>query len=133
MVSPHVGAFIVLNSAGWILTANHILKAMGAQKAAKDAADAHAAGKTAAEPLPNVKDRSRALKALGHLSPTHTRDFSVWWSWDGVQAKTYHELDAADLAIVQLEPFDQAWIASYPTMKDPPKSVLPGTSVVRAG
>jgi hypothetical protein len=40
---------------------------------------------------------------------------------------------AVDLAVGRLDPFDPAWVAEYPTLKDPTKNFSPGASLCKLG
>jgi hypothetical protein len=130
-----IGAFVVVNNEGWTVTANHIVEeferaAQAAQEyqAAKDLKEALHADTTLGK-----NERGRRLKALPRFQPDAPTSTSAWWSWDPVRAISVHKIQVADLAFVKLEPFDPAWIVTYPVFKDPTQPMSPGRSLCRLG
>jgi hypothetical protein len=129
-----IGAFVVLNRDGWIVTAAHILDGITKVLEAQKAYNERAAKKARAEEISDAKERSRALKAVGFPEKDAIKDGSVWWGWDGASLTDVHILPEADLAVGRLERFDAANVKLYPDLRDPSNDTFtPGTSVVRTG
>lgn len=131
------GSYVVVNDEGWIVTAGHIFAEYGKLSAAKAAAKQHDVDRQAIEADKGLlaDQKRKRLKQLGALDAKAAIDFSFWWGGlpDGVQATQVHGLKAADLAVAKLEPFDPAWVSSYPAFKDPKKPIASGTSLCRMG
>lgn len=132
-----VGSFVVLNRGGWVISAWHVFQRLQRladereQVRTYDAAVAQIQGDSSASP----KDRAKRLKKLKSPPKDAARRFSVWWSWDRVTMNqiTGIQLPAADILVGRLEPFDPAWVPTYPRLKDPGKPLPQGTSLCRLG
>ncbi len=124
--SAAIGAFVVVNRDGWAVTAWHIgQEAENSAQAARKFQEAEAS-RTAilADQTIDRKERTRRLKALPTFPPDAITNSSLWWSWDPVQVKQFTALPWVDLAFVQLESFDPAWVVTYPAFKDPTNRLL---------
>ena len=102
-VFSNIGAFVVLNPDGWVLTAAHLIQEIaGARRsdAVKEAVEIWA--------VPGFAE-SRPNMANNIVQP------------------------AADLALVRLEPFDADQIEVYPTLRPADEPVRPATPVARIG
>ena len=130
-----IGAYVVLNRDGWILTAGHLLDIVRAQQ---DSARRHAGYQG------NVVDFHRDTAADKHYRKKGVRTFhqptdasvrhhSVWWGVDGVRLVNARIMPAADLALGRLEPFDPECTAHYPVWKDPSHDFAPGRSLCKLG
>ena len=130
-----IGAGVVVNPEGWVLTAGHVLALIRSQQAAVQAFRARPA---AAPDAPRksgwlARRRNRKCPAEEAPDPEVVRDHSVWWGTDGA---TLHDvtLDAAnDLAVGRLQPFDPQQISYYPVFKRPDADYRPGRSLCRLG
>src|SRR6266496_387155 len=133
--SSAIGAFVVVNHEGWIVTAAHILEQLRTMSEQVDSARAHDAAIAAieADGSLNRQEKRRRLRAAGHLDRNHTDRFSAWWGRDGVQVSQMIEVAHVDLGIAKLEPFDPSWYLVYPQFKDPTKDCEPGTSLCKLG
>lgn len=119
-----IGAFVVLNEEGWILTAFHILEQIrvgndAAAIAVRVAAEADA---IRADGTLTPKARQKAIGKLAWPGRDETKNFSAWWGINGCSVVDTHAVPAVDLGIGRLEPFDRAWVSVYPTLKDPSKN-----------
>ena len=121
-----VGAMIVLNEDGWVITAGHVFdsfaKFQGDQKKIEEinAINANRAQKPGS-PSSDIK-----------IDKTLLTNHSFWWGWDGVRINNVLVNREVDIAIGKLEPFDSNWVKEYPVFADPNHMRL-GTSVCRGG
>jgi hypothetical protein len=128
--SVSIGAYVVLNREGWIVTAYHIVDYLIKLGQSKAAFDEFLRRRAAVKALPaKQRKRQKRLKP----EPGSTRAWSAWWGWDGVSIEDIHLLPPADLAVCRLEPFDPSWLGKYPRLKNPRKALKPGTSLCRLG
>ncbi|MCK4273321.1 MAG: trypsin-like peptidase domain-containing protein [Dehalococcoidales bacterium] len=127
-------AFVVLNDEGWIITAAHIWGPILAfQK--------HAAEMKQYEEQIKKAEQDRTLtakqrkKQLKQIKPNlrWIINTSIWCSWDSVAIKDIKALPEGDILIGRLEPYEQSWVKQYPIIKDPNKSLQPGTSLCKLG
>lgn len=130
-----VGACVIVNREGWLLTAAHLFGLIEQQSAAartfrKYRADVRAMDHDVAS------TRLYRKKKIRHLEvprPDAVRDHSTWWGVDGAQVRDVRLAPAADLALARLEPFDPGSVARYPVFKTPGADYLPGRSLCRLG
>ncbi len=133
--SASIGTFVVINSEGWIVTAHHImeqLQRLSTEAAAGQLIEAEADAIRADQNL-TPKERQRKIRDLRWPVKTASRQCSAWWSYDNVRITKTFGIQSVDLAVGKLEPFDAAWIESYPIFKDPSKDAEPGTSLCKLG
>jgi hypothetical protein len=128
-----IGCFVVVNSDGWILTSVHIIELFEKLRNAKEGWLKYESALAAANSVEDRVERKVALRKLGHPDRSLIKDYSFWWSWNGVQIRDATGVKEADIAVAQLEPFDKTWIPSYPILKDPTKPIRSGTSLCRMG
>lgn len=132
--SSSIGAYVVINSDGWIVTAYHIIeqlqRLLKEEQESNNHADQFKVITTEAGLAP--KERSKRLAKLGKLSPHHTSRCSVWWARNA-QLVDIEAIPAADLAVGRLEPFNAASVTTYPVFKDPTKDFEPGVSLCKLG
>lgn len=129
-----IGAFVVLNEEGWIVTAAHILDShitfqKHKQEIANHEVQIESIKQDSSSPEKQKKRKLKQLKA----NPKWIINHSFWWSRDGVALKDIKGLLQGDFLIGRLEPFDPSWVKVYPTIKDPTKNMNPGTSVCKLG
>jgi hypothetical protein len=134
-VGSGCATFIVVNSAGWILTASHVIDAVSlADTHAAEMADYEAKRLAIANNpvlIRKAKERETAkLKLREKPWVTHS---SILWFFPECVLTNVHVNKPADIAIGKLEPFDPKWVASYPTFKDPAESMPIGASLCRLG
>ena len=132
-----LGSVVLINEQGWVVTAGHIMKALTElQEETKDALAAEAeAARLDADPGLQGKAKRKAIKRALKVPPDSAARHSAIVL--GLPAPTrpaeWRILDAADLAIARLEPFDPQWCRQKPIFKDPSKDFLPGTSLCKIG
>jgi hypothetical protein len=120
-VEAGVASFVVVNDAGWIVTAAHVFAPMinaGQHQSEIAAYESAKAGKVKGGPKRN---------------PKWITNHSYWWSGDGVAATNIRLDGTLDLAVGQLTPFDASVFSAYPEFKDSASPLRPGTSLCRLG
>lgn len=134
-VGTSIGAYVLVNKDGWILTAAHIFnieqKAREGRKAADDAEEARAQVLADKSLRPKVRDkRLRGINAPKDAIKQH----SFWWGADGIQVNTFTALPGVDLAVAKLENFTPADDQVFPTFYCPKDNMLSyGRSLCRLG
>lgn len=133
--SAVVGACIVVNAAGWVLTAAHIVgliqeQSRAAQIFRKYRADRREMDRDIAS---DSRYRKQKLRRFERPQGSAVRDHSVWWGSDGAQLTQVHLLPASDLALGRLAPFDPRSVPRYPAFKIPGAAYAPGRSLCRLG
>jgi hypothetical protein len=128
------GAFIVLNSEGWILTAGHILQSMILQqKQIKE----NTLLEEARDGIKNdtrlsPKGRKRELEKL-QPNPNWIAKVSYWWGQDNVNTPEIKGDELHDIAVARLEPFNPAEFSEFPTFWNPDDVLPTGKSLCRLG
>jgi hypothetical protein len=130
-----IGAFVIVNRDGWIVTADHIIGELeqladSCARVAKLVADRAA---VEGDGGLDVKARRKQLSKLGHPPDKAIDQFSSWWSVDGSSLVEIHRLQAIDLAVGRLEPFDPSSVAAYPVFKNHRVDFTLGASLCRLG
>jgi hypothetical protein len=138
--SGTVGAFIVLNDEGWIVTCYHIAKIIvngyHADAKAKSVEAQQAAIKTDASL--SSKERQRKLAALPGLRNNDIARMGIIWAVNlappaPLSVAQFCLAPAVDLAIGKMDNFDPKWVSSYPIIKDPARDFEQGASLCRFG
>ena len=130
-----IGAYVVLNREGWILTAAHLLQII---RQHQDSARRYQGyrGNVVEFHRDIAADKRYRKKGVRTFHPPggdSVRNHSVWWSVDGARVLEAKLVPAADLALGRLEPFDPATIPRYPVFKDPSRGYVPGRSLCKLG
>ena len=130
-----IGAYVVLNAEGWILTAGHLLElvrqhqdSVRRQQGYRDNVVEFQRDMAA-----DKRFRKRGVRTLHRPGAASVRQHSVWWGTDNVRLVEAKVLPAADLALGRLEPFDPTTVAHYPVFKDPARDYTPGRSLCKLG
>ncbi len=130
-----IGAFIVLNEDGWILTAHHIVSEIQKYKAELESYTDYKgeiSNINADEKLTKAQ-RKKSIRSLAKPPANHITEFSPWWGYDGWRIDSF-QIDAlADVAIGQLSGFDKTRVTKYPTFKNPSTNVDVGESLCKLG
>jgi hypothetical protein len=133
--SSSIGACVVLNREGWILTCFHITQSF--QKMMQECAFVRSVRAQAdaikADPALSAKQRSKKLAELPKITAEMTEQCSAWWGRDGVRLVSARGIEVIDLAVGKLDPFDPAWVQAYPFIKDPAKDFDQGVSLCKLG
>jgi hypothetical protein len=135
-VETSVGAFVVLNRDGWIVTTAHAFAL--ATKAATDAPKvaAHAARMAAlrADASAPRAPREHEIAELERAAdPGWITNLSTWPGRDGVVLRDVRAVPAADIAIGRLDPAPAEMLASTAILKNPATGIEPGRSLCRLG
>ena len=130
-----IGAYVVVNPEGWILTAGHLLDIVREQQ---DSARRHAGYRGNVvefhrDIAADKRYRKKGVRTFHQPADSSVRNHSVWWGVDGVRLVEARIVPAADLALGRLEPFDPKSVAHYPAWKDPSRDVAPGRSLCKLG
>ena len=128
-----LGAFVVLNDEGWIVTVAHLLQPhLAFQQHAKEIANF-------SEQVSNIEnnpslDHKQKRKRISRLqgNPKWITNISYWWGRDQVKVPEFKVLPEGDLVIGRLEPFHASNILQYPVIKDP-RNLQIGTSLCKLG
>lgn len=130
-----IGAYVVLNRDGWVVTAQHNLLAIRERMEAVErfSERERAVAEIEGDQSLNKKQKDKKLRAVGKLRPTDIKRWSAYWGRNGVEPDKGYELDAVDLGVVRLKPFDPSSVGHYPVFKDPDKEFAPGTSLCKLG
>lgn len=130
-----IGACVVVNRAGWVLTAAHLIDAIqkqfeSAQKYRNYRGDVRDMEQDLSSSSAWRKSKVRTFKRPGADAVCN---HSVWWGRDGVRLLDVKLLPSCDLALGRLEPFDPESVARYPVFKTPGPDYGPGRSLCRLG
>ncbi|MBE6528597.1 MAG: trypsin-like peptidase domain-containing protein [Thermoplasmata archaeon] len=125
-LNTDVGAMIVLNEEGWVITAGHIFDSF--VKFQTDIKKMEEIKSINASRVQNPHSPSNEIKMDKSLITNH----SFWWGWDGVRINNVVVNRQVDIAIGRLENFNSDWIEEYPVFADPEHMRL-GTIVCRGG
>lgn len=128
------GNFVVLNEEGWIITVAHLFESFQTFKKHTEAIKEFQTNQQAVQEKPwlTAKQKRKSLHSI-KANPRWITNHSFWWGKDGVSLKDIKILPEADLAVGRLEPFDPAFVKTYPTIKDPTTNLNPGTSLCKLG
>ena len=130
-----IGACVVVNRAGWILTAGHLLEIVRRQQESARRHEGYRGNvvefhrDTAAD----KRFRKRGVRTFQRPAESTVRNHSVWWGTDGASLVDAKIVPAADLAFGRLDPFDPASVPRYPVLKDPSRGYAPGRSLCKLG
>ena len=130
-----IGAYVVVNPGGWILTTGHLLDIVRKQQ---DSARRHAGYRGNVvefhrDIAADKRYRKKGVRTFHKPAESSVRNHSVWWGVDGVRLVEARIVPAADLALGRLEPFDPKSVPHYPVWKDPSRGVAPGRSLCKLG
>lgn len=133
--SSGIGAFIVINQDGWILTAAHIIEQWSRMVEEVRGSREVESQRRAIEANQAIdhKEKKRQIRRLPDLGKNRTDRCSAWWAFPDASLVEARVLGSVDLAVGRLEPFDPTCVRSYPVFKDPQKDFMPGTSLCKLG
>ncbi|HXB45237.1 MAG TPA: hypothetical protein VNV85_14325 [Puia sp.] len=129
-----IGAFVVINEEGWIVTAFHIINQIQ---------DCHNSNNEYKNLLKKRKDLEENMTMKKHdrmhqlnqlkIQPHMIVNFSILTGWEGVGIAEVHCIPAIDLAVGRLINFDKKYVRKYPIFKDPSKPMEQGASLCKLG
>ncbi len=139
-VFSNIGAFVVLNSDGWVLTAAHIVDEVRRARASVEA------GRKLEAQLTELAEREGAdakgrkhesRKIRQQLDDYLAQSLEIWAVPGFVEMKPRvvesHVETESDLALLRLEPFDADQLLSYPVLRPQADVIRPGIAVARVG
>jgi hypothetical protein len=133
--SSQIGSCTVINDEGWVLTCFHITQAM--QRMAQESALVKSVraqiAAIRADTALRAQQRTMNIAALPKITPDMTEECSAWWGRDMAQLVGARGIEAIDLAVGKLEPFDPKWVEEYPLIKDPAKNFEQGAALCKLG
>lgn len=135
-VDVGVGAYVVLNRGGWVVTSAHVFGP--AARARSDATkvrglEARIAALRADQSIPE-KRRAQEIEALEQAAePGWITNLSYWPGRDGVTLRDVRVVPAADIAVGRLDPVPAGLVATLPVLKSPRGGIEPGRSLCRLG
>lgn len=130
-----IGACVVVNRAGWILTSAHLIGEIQRQQqsAMQHLAFNQEVRGLEQDTVADKRFRKSKVRAVHRPGKGSVRNHSVWWGRDGAQLLEVTVQAAGDLALGRLEPFDANTIAQYPVFKRPGECYAPGRSLCKFG
>ena len=130
-----IGACVVVNRDGWVLTVAHLMKEVQRQQSSVRQHRGHDKGVRELEQdiVSDRPYRKQRVHTLQRPTKNTIKNHSVWWGRDGAQLRDMVMIPAADLALGRLEPFDADSVARYPVFKHPAREYAPGRSLCRLG
>lgn len=129
-----IGAFIVLNEEGWILTACHIVEEIKnlTEQCALYSAHVEKVSQINSDKSLNKAKRKKELRQLN--KPTNPIvNLSVWWGRDGWNVESFQLNKLADISIGQIRGFDKKYITTYPEFKNPTVNFNVGENLCKLG
>ena len=130
-----IGACVVVNRDGWILTCAHLVSEIQrqAESAKRHGVYGGNVRQLERDATADKRFRKTRMHAIHHPAKGSITNHSVWWGRDGAQARELVVMPASDLALVRLEPFDPDTVAHYPVFKQPDRNYTPGRSLCKLG
>jgi hypothetical protein len=128
-----LGAFVILNEEGWIMTVAHLLQpSLTYQKHQQEIkAYSDQISDINNDQLLNANKKRRKIARL-NPNPKWIINLSYWWGKNIRQVVDLKLLSENDLAIGRLANYDAKEIAQYPIIKEP-NNIQPGTSLCKLG
>lgn len=133
--SAAIGAFVVINSDGWVVTAAHIPEladGLMQETATYQQAEAERA-KIHADTSLTKKERAKKLRAVPRTTNETVTNSSEWWGYDGVSRSQTNILKVMDLAFLKMTPFPPRLVTDYPVFKNSSPTLQQGRSLCRIG
>lgn len=133
--SSTIGAFVVVNREGWILTAGHLLDIVRRHQDSARRYEGYRGNVVEfhRDMAADKRFRRKGVRTFHRPESDSVRNHSVWWGADGVRLVEARMMPAADLALGRLDPFDGATVGRYPVLKNPDRDHAPGRSLCKLG
>lgn len=129
-----IGAFVVINDEGWIVTAFHILDGIQQLEQSVNSYNKIKREREVIEADTTLKiGKKKALLGNIKIPSNAMTHYSSWWGGVGTGLSDVHILPEVDLAIGKLIDFDKSKVKNFPLFKDPAKAIEPGTSLCKLG
>ena len=128
------GTFIVLNKEGWILTAAHIVQQLNLFQQHQKELVEYQKARTEIVNNSNLRRKLRENQLRNLRSNPHwITNQAIMWGWPKAVIRRFETNLNCDLAAGKLEPFDEAWVNTYPIFKNPKEPMQIGSSLCRLG
>ena len=133
--SSTIGAYVVVNREGWILTAGHLLDIVRQHQESARRYQGYRGNVVEfhRDVAADKRFRKRGVRTFHRPGASSVRNHSVWWGVDGARLVEARLAPAADLALGRIEPFDPASVPRFPVFKDPSHGYEPGRSLCKLG
>ena len=133
--SSAIGAYVVLNRDGWILTAGHLLDIVRRHQESARRYRGYRGNvvEFQRDIAADKRFRKKGVRTFHRPAVDSVRNHSVWWGMDGVRLVEAGTVLGADLAFGRIEPFDPASVVRFPVLKDPSRGYAPGRSLCKLG
>jgi hypothetical protein len=132
-VQSSLGAFVVLNSDGWIATAAHLLEAEVLYQKHSIEVAAYRQEIEGIESDERLRPTQQAKRKRRFKSnPEWIINHSFVWGRGDIRVTEAKTIPEADLAVARLEGFDPTTVTAYPVIKSPSR-LRCGTSLCRLG
>ena len=133
--SSSIGACVIVNREGWILTTKHLINAIQRQQesSAQHGKYGDDVRQLEQDTVADKLYRKTKVRTFKRPSKGSIKNHSVWWGRDGAQLREVTTIAAADLALGRIEPFDADTVAHYPVFKKPGANYTPGRSLCKLG
>ena len=130
-----IGAYVVVNRDGWILTAGHLLDIVRRHQESARRYQGYRGNviEFQRDLAADKRFRKKGVRTFHSPAASSVRNHSVWWGIDGARLSEARVAQAADLALGRIEPFDPASVARFPVFKDPSRGCEPGRSLCKLG
>ena len=130
-----IGAYVVLNREGWILTAGHLLDIIRQHQESARRYQGYRGNVVEfhRDIAADKRFRKRGVRTFHRPAESSVRNHSVWWGVDGVRLVDARVVSAADIALGRLDPFDPASVPRFPVLKDSSRDHEPGRSLCKLG
>ena len=130
-----IGAFVVLNEDGWILTAEHIVEQI---KEVSDELNLFQENRDNISRINSDETKTKAqkkreIRALVAPPKNPIINFSSWWGRDEWFVSDFRTNKLADLAVGKIEGFDKSRVATYPQFKNPAVDFDVGENLCKLG
>ena len=132
-VESYIGAFVIINDEGWIITAAHMIDfaLLGQQHAVKIQEHNEAVAYIENNARLDEKEKKRRINKL-NPNQKWTKSCSYWWGSDKHHVNQWHILKENDFAVGRIENYDPSFIKNYPVFKEP-VNLEHGTSLCKIG
>lgn len=135
-VKSAIGAFVVVNEEGWIITASHLVSDARKFDQDKQAYNEYLERISVIENDENLSDRQKTLRINRlRIDDNLITHYSYWWGHDAYKITEVSINPAMDLAAGKLSNYDpDAWeVEHYPVFKDPDRGMRIGVSLCKLG
>lgn len=129
----NIGAFVLLNNDGWIITVAHILNSLFAFNEHKNEIKEYEKNKDQITNNENLSGKQKRKKiAKLSMNPKWITNHSFWWGDDRFLINEFKIFQEGDIAIGRIKNYKDPGEFQYPTFIEPQK-MKQGTSLCKLG